>query len=838
VYTGWKLGPKMEILDHIASARKPVRLSTVCLLVAGIAGAGSFFLLRGFGSQQLPSYLAAIIVDYPAEGSVFPPEITPPTFLWRDTAESATSWAIDITFPDRARSIRVKASGERVHIGEVDPQAVSRNNELPKLTPEQAAAHTWTPDAGTWAAIKRRSVESAATIAITGFRDEDLKQPVSSGQVLIQTSRDPAGAPIFYRDVPLMPNQGEKGVIRPLAPEAIGLIKWRLRYLDEPRSRVVMEKIATCANCHSFSADGKTLGLDVDGPANDRGLYALIPVAKQTAIRTQDVIRWPTVRDPKVQRLRAAFMSQVSPDGQYVLSTIDDPDAVRRAGGRTLEDKYYVANFLNFRFLQVFYPTRGILAWYDRAARRLEPLPGADDPRYVQTDGVWSSDGKYIVFARAEAKTPYPPGVRMALYANDPNETQIQYDLYRIPFNEGRGGQPERIAGASANGMSNNFPKISPDGRWIVFVRCRNGQLMRPDGKLYIVPFEGGQERLMKCNTPLMNSWHTFSPNGRWLAFSSKSRSPYTQLYLTHVDANGNDTPPILVDNTTAANRAVNLPEFANIPRGGLEKIDPVATEFYRMENTAIDLMTKNQFGEAIPVWRKALEMDPADGRAHFNLGYSLNQTGDLREALAEYRKACDLSPDNPVAFADFALALVQDGQPDEAISNYRKSLALDADNPKVQADLGTILFEKGLTAEGLEHLKKAVALNPESADAHNKLAAVLAKTGQTAEATAHLEKAVALAPDSVEYRFSLAYVLGLAGRFSDAVPQLQKAIELSGGRDWQCYDMLGAVYNKVGRPDDAIQAGRRALDLAVADHNEELVRALRAKLAGYEQSR
>ena len=151
-----------------------------------------------------------------------------------------------------------------------------------------------------------------------------------------------------------------------------------------------------------------------------------------------------------------------------------------------------------------------------------------------------------------------------------------------------------------------------------------------------------------------MNSWHTFSPNGRWMAFSSKSRSPYTQLYLTHVDANGNDTPPILVDNTTAANRAVNLPEFANIPKGGLEKIDPVATEFYRMENAAIELMTKNQFGEAITVWRKALEVNPGDGKAHLNLGYSLGQTGHPREALAEYRKACDLSPDDPIAVRRF----------------------------------------------------------------------------------------------------------------------------------------------------------------------------------------
>jgi Flp pilus assembly protein TadD len=148
------------------------------------------------------------------------------------------------------------------------------------------------------------------------------------------------------------------------------------------------------------------------------------------------------------------------------------------------------------------------------------------------------------------------------------------------------------------------------------------------------------------------------------------------------------------------------------------------------------------------------------------------------------------------------------------------------------------MLSEKGETAEGLEHLVKAVALKPGSAAVQSKLAAAFLKTGQTVEATAHLAKAVALAPDSTEFRFGLANALAQAGRFSDAISQLQKSIELSGGREWQCYDMLGTVYSKMGRPDDAIQAGRRALNLALAGQDPELVRKLRATLASYQQSR
>jgi len=77
----------------------------------------------------------------------------------------------------------------------------------------------------------------------------------------------------------------------------------------------------------------------------------------------------------------------------------------------------------------------------------------------------------------------------------------------------------------------------------------------------------------MRANTRLMNSWHSWSPNGRWLVFSSKARSPYTQMYLTHIDADGNDSPAILIDNATAANRAVNIPEFVNIPADGIDDI-------------------------------------------------------------------------------------------------------------------------------------------------------------------------------------------------------------------------------------------------------------------------
>ena len=548
---------------------KPLALFTLCaaaVLSAGLmatqTGAPGLHRLLApvYAAQDAPRTLSPISFDYPEDGSIFPPGITPPMFIWRDAA--GTSWSIDITFADKGAPIHAVTRGERMHIGASDPDTVADSNSPPKLTLQQAASWTWTPDARTWAAIQADSVDQPATVVITGYRDGG--GAFSRSQIRMTTSRDPVSAPIFYRDVPLMPSAGVNGVVSPLAPTAIHLIHWRLRDITKPESHTVLKDMPTCANCHSFSADGKTFGMDIDGPANDKGLYALVPVQKHMTIQGKDMVHWNPAGD--IGKTRVGFMSQVSPDGRYVLSTFAGPSL-------KLLESYYVTNFMDYRFLQVFFPTRGVLAWYDRSTGVRTPLPGADDPKYVQTDGVWSPDGKYIVFARAEARDPRPPGQGKATHALDANETQIQYDLYRVPFNDGKGGVAEPIAGASHNGMSNNFPKISPDGRWLVFVQCKNGQLMRPDSQLYIVPAEGGTPRRMRANTRLMNSWHSWSPNGRWLVFSSKARSPYTQMYLTHIDADGNDSPAILIDNATAANRAVNIPEFVNIPADGIDDI-------------------------------------------------------------------------------------------------------------------------------------------------------------------------------------------------------------------------------------------------------------------------
>ena len=783
-------------------------------------------------AQPDQSSKPSLTIDIPANRTIYPPDIIPPQFAWRDDNAAVTVWRIEIVFGEHGHSIKVWSNGEKMQLAPVDSSLVGF--VPPTLTPEQAAAHTWRPDEKTWEEIKHNSVEQQTTVIVSGYASQKDREPLTQAKATIVTSKDPVGAPLFYRDVPLItppPETEQRGVIKPLPDSVLPKIKWQLRYINEPQSKVVMTGLPTCGNCHSFSRDGKTMGIDVDGPANDKGLYALIPLKRTSTISNDYLIHWSAFSEEHSQK-RFGFMSQVSPDGNFVVNSIDVP----HAHGTRVLDRLYNGFYANYGFGQVFYPTRGVLGWYSKATGKLAPLPGADDPNFVQTSAFWSPDGKWLVYSRAAAKDPYPAGQARSTFANDPNETQIQYDLYRIPFNNGQGGKPERIVGASENGMSNNFPKVSPDGKWIIFVQCKNGLLMRPDSKLYIVPFEGGVARPLQSNLPVMNSWHTFSPNGHWLAFSSKSPSLYTHLYLTHIDDQGNASPPVVVENATASNRAVNIPEFVNLGSEGLDHIDTPAIDFYREFDMAQQLQDEHKYAEAVPAWKVAAEKDPTDARPYNNLGVALAATGNTSGAIDEYKKSLALNSDSSQTHNNLGSALAEAGKLDEARAEIDKAIELNPDNGSAHINLGHMLeVMGGHRQEAIDELQKGIELAPKSSDGHNIYGVILARIGKLDEAIAELKKAVDLAPRSAECRFNLGRAFAASNRFTDALPQFEAAAQLSGGQEPAILQMLAAMYSETGQFQKAVATAQHALDLAVQQQNSDLATALRGNIARYQ---
>jgi tetratricopeptide (TPR) repeat protein len=807
-----------------------------------LAQSSGTFAARPFGirANLLTPLPAAqkVTVDYPEEDAIFPRDLAPPLFQWRDAAGEATIWRIDIDFGRHKPHIELWSPGATMTLPPVDESLVGY--VPPKLTPEQESGHTWRPDEKTWETVRKNSIEQPAVVRISGYRNDRDHYPISTGQVTIHTSKDPVGAPIFYRDVPQLPPDADvdRGVIKPLDDSLLPSIKWHLRDVSKTESKVVMTGLPTCANCHSVARDGKTLGIDIDGPQNDKGLYALVPLQKHTSISSQYIIQWSASSEVRAQK-RYGFMPQVSPDGRFVIASIEPSHST----GSRVRDRLYSINFHNYGFTQVFYPTRGVLGWYSKDTHKLVPLPGADDPNYVHTSGFWSPDGKYIIFSRAVATDPYEQGKPRAMYANDPNETQVKYDLYRIPFNDGKGGTPERVVGASENGMSNNFPKVSPDGKWIVFVQCRNGLLMRPDSKLYIVPFAGGEARPLRSNLATMNSWHSFSPNGRWLVFSSKSQAPvdsskepslYTRMYLTHIDEQGNSSPAIRVENATASNRAVNIPEFVNTSYESLESIDAPATDFYRLFDQAVSFESKHRLVESIATWRRVLEIDSSDPRAHDNFGVALAEAGHNQDAIAEYTKSLELNPNSSQTENNLGSALAEAGRLASAEMHFAHAIAINPDNASAQVNMGKALAAHGDLSKAITHFEMGLALEGDSAQGQTALGVALALEGKLDQAIPHLQRATELDSQNAVFRFNLGRAYAAARRFADALDQLEEAAKQTNHQDPSILQMLAAMYFETGHTSEALSTVQLALDQAVEGHSADLASALRSDQQRY----
>jgi hypothetical protein len=370
-----------------------------------------------------------------------------------------------------------------------------------------------------------------------------------SDRIFFKISRDTVGAPILYRQMPIPFAIAEKQL------DSMNYMLIDIGSSNPPH--VAMRGFPVCGNCHSFSLDGNTIGLDLDAGRRDKGGYFISAIKDTVFFNLGTYMSWSKIE----KRSTFGLFSKISPDGRYIATTVKD---------RVVSMSPKLDRPESFIYSLLFFPVNGSLAIYDRQTKVLKELPGANLDEYVQSNAFWTPDGKNIVFSRAKALPRGSDTYKLTVDDNtildqfEKRKLPFKYDLCIIPFNDGNGGKAEPVKGASNNGKSNFFPAVSPNGKWLVYCQAENYMHLMPDSRLYIVPSGGGKAKMLKCNLYSLNSWHAWSPNSKWIVFASKSLNVFTDLFLTHIDEKGNASIPVLVDRARTYQRVSNYPEFVN----------------------------------------------------------------------------------------------------------------------------------------------------------------------------------------------------------------------------------------------------------------------------------
>ncbi len=189
--------------------------------------------------------------------------------------------------------------------------------------------------------------------------------------------------------------------------------------------------------------------------------------------------------------------------------------------------------------------------------------PAVAHPDRLETWPCWSPDGRSLYFCSA-------PKLRRERFR------QVRYDLMRVSFDleHDTWGSPETVVSAADTGLSAAQPRVSPDGRWVLFCLSKYGNfpVYQPSSDLYLLETATGEYRRLEINSDQADTWHGWSSNGRWVVFSSKRLDGlFARPHFTYVDEAGRFQKPFVLPQADpafydACIQTFNVPELVRGP--------------------------------------------------------------------------------------------------------------------------------------------------------------------------------------------------------------------------------------------------------------------------------
>lgn len=192
----------------------------------------------------------------------------------------------------------------------------------------------------------------------------------------------------------------------------------------------------------------------------------------------------------------------------------------------------------------------------------------------METFPTWSPDGKWLYYCMA---TFHPNDAALTRQQDVRyHYSQIRYDIYRRAFNAEKRqfGEAQLVYKASEGGHSATLPRISPDGRYLLFAQGPYGcfQIWHPEADICMIdlqkPLPATSVLTLPVNSDMAESYPTWSSNGRWVMFDSRrDDGTCSHVYIAHVDANGQFGKAFLLPQSNPGHdvlmlKSYNRPEF------------------------------------------------------------------------------------------------------------------------------------------------------------------------------------------------------------------------------------------------------------------------------------
>ncbi len=311
------------------------------------------------------------------------------------------------------------------------------------------------------------------------------------------------------------------------------------RNLESYRQTAVYENKLTdrnCVNCHSYPA----------GNPSKMVFHSREVFGGTVLIDGGDIQKLNTKTDSTVSALVYPYWH---PSGKYIAFSVN-----KTSQDFFNHDPNRIEVYDSASDVVVFNVENKTIAWspLTKSASSFETFP------------TFSPDGKWLYFCSAKAVSEMPK-----------DYDKVKYSLCRIAFDaeiQSFGEEVDTLYSAPRGGKSVSFPRISPDGRFLVFTLHEYGNfsIWHKGADLWALDLENPDSEafpLAEANSEDVESYHSWSRNSRWLVFSSRREDGlYTRPYITHIDENGQASKPFLLPQKNPLEYYEELMVSYNIP--------------------------------------------------------------------------------------------------------------------------------------------------------------------------------------------------------------------------------------------------------------------------------
>ena len=369
-----------------------------------------------------------------------------------------------------------------------------------------------------WTQLLQLAKGDQAEVAVAVVKD-GVRQPVRSFG--IHVAREPVDPYIAYRLI-------EPGYA---LWNKMGIYQRRLS--DFTESAVYENKMTgyNCVNCHSFCRQQP-----------DKMLFHLRAKHAGTVMIDGDDV--DILQTKTEQTISALVYPSWHPSGRFVAFSVN----------RTTQEIHPTQR------TEVFDLASDVVV-YDVETQTILTTPSIFSKNVFETFPTFSPDGRTLYFCAAPA-CAVPDSIQ-----------DLRYSLCSIDFDpdaKSFGRQVDTLYNAESHRQSVSFPRVSPDGRFLMCTLSSYGtfSIWHKDADLYLIDLETRTGQYpAQVNSDQAESYHSWSSNSRWVVFSSRRLDGlYTRPFIVYIDANGEAAKPFLLPQKKIATYYTDLMQSYNIP--------------------------------------------------------------------------------------------------------------------------------------------------------------------------------------------------------------------------------------------------------------------------------